>query len=271
MCPIFWVELSNREEEHISWPKYFLDLSWTFFMSFHFKEVSWHTLDTVCTFSASCLHPKWLHLSLATTQWAGCYKDRNVGRENLVVWQFGNNRGGAWPTPIKLAGDTAASESHKSVHFNPSKHSNYTNLGNATSVKNTIFYKVFWRGNYNAGGEQGATKGGPLSCFCASFTLKYGSEWYFWLTHTLMECSRALKLPWNSCFKTITAHYSPLELCKICSKIFEHGFDPPSPLLNNVEKNRQIVGVGFPKGQILKRLRTSNPNCCAENPQTWTN
>ena len=27
MCPIFWVELSNREEEHISWPKYFLDLS----------------------------------------------------------------------------------------------------------------------------------------------------------------------------------------------------------------------------------------------------
>ena len=23
------------------------------------------------------------------------------------------------------------------------------------------------------------------------------------------------------------------------------------------------------KGQ--KRLRTSNPNCCAENPQTWTN
>ena len=229
MCPIFWVELSNREEEHISWPKYFLDLSWTFFMSFHFKEVSWHTLDTVCTFSASCLHPKWLHLSLATTQWAGCYKDRNVGRENLVVWQFGNNRGGAWPTPIKLAGDTAASESHKSVHFNPSKHSNYTNLGNATSVKNTIFYKVFWRGNYNAGGEQGATKGGPLSCFCASFTLKYGSEWYFWLTHTLMECSRALKLPWNSCFKTITAHYSPLELCKICSKIFEHGFDPPPP------------------------------------------
>ena len=27
LCPIFWVELSNREEEHISWPKYFLDLS----------------------------------------------------------------------------------------------------------------------------------------------------------------------------------------------------------------------------------------------------
>ena len=79
-------------------------------------------------------------------------------------------------------------------------------IGNATLVKNTIFYKVFWRGNYNAGGEQGVTKGGPLSCFCASFTLKYGSEWYFWLTHTLMECSRALKLPWNSCFKTISAH-----------------------------------------------------------------
>ena len=78
-------------------------------------------------------------------------------------------------------------------------------------------------------------------------------------------------LPLKSLFMSILCCQKSFKLYKICSKIFEHGFGPPSPLLNNVEKNRQIVGVGFPKGQILKRLRTSNPNCCAENPQTWTN
>ena len=33
-----------------------------------------------------------------------------------------------------------------------------------------------------------------------------------------MDYSWDLKLPWNSCFKTILAHLSPLELCKNCNK-----------------------------------------------------
>ena len=33
----------------------------------------------------------------------------------------------------------------------------------------------------------------------------------------------------------------PLKTYKICSKIFEHGFEPPPPLLNNLKKTAELV------------------------------
>ena len=49
----------------------------------------------------------------------------------------------------------------------------------------------------------------------------------------------------------------PLKSYKICSKIFEHGFDPP-PLLNNVKKTADLVEEGTPyKSYVVSWFKCS--------------
>ena len=54
----------------------------------------------------------------------------------------------------------------------------------------------------------------------------------------------------------------PLKSYKICSEIFEHGFDPP-PLLNNVKKTALFLKDGFPnrKKYFWRKLHLCTAGC----------